>query len=110
MIVHIPCDKLLSYLIYIISYCRMAATLIKTMAIRKSIYRAPYPDDDINPKYKAFEDSFDFEPTVDQLTCFQAVKEDMVRLIAVIFEIIMIYLLRILYFLDSAINQGQWID
>jgi len=46
-------------------------------AIRNSLYRTPCSEDD--DTYKKFEDSFLYEPTIDQIRCFDAIKEDMVK-------------------------------
>jgi len=54
----------------------MAIELMSLMAIRNSAYRPPCPPDD--ERYKKFENSFTFEPTNDQIECFQAIENDMV--------------------------------
>ena len=54
----------------------MAASLVKIMAFRNRFHRSPCPPD--SDKYKLFESRFPYDPTDDQLTSFNAIKEDMI--------------------------------
>lgn len=46
----------------------MAMDLVNMMAVRNSIQRMPCrPDDE---EYRRFEESFPYEPTPDQIQCF----------------------------------------
>ena len=54
----------------------LAANLVKLTAVRNSLHRPPCPED--NELYKIFETAFAFDPTVDQITCFEQIREDMV--------------------------------
>ena len=46
-------------------------------AIRNSFHRTPCPPD--GKRYYDFEEKFSFEPTDDQIACFQAIKDDMIH-------------------------------
>jgi transcription-repair coupling factor (superfamily II helicase) len=55
----------------------MAINLIKMTTIRNELHRTPsVPTDD---KYKEFEKRFSWDPTPDQLSCFNAIEDDMVK-------------------------------
>jgi superfamily II DNA or RNA helicase len=51
--------------------------LVRMMAIRNGYHRTPCLDSSRLDQYKKFEDSFKFEPTADQVTCFRAIESDM---------------------------------
>ena len=55
----------------------MALRLSKMMAIRNGFHRTPCAPDD--ERYMNFEQSFTFEPTVDQAKCFENVALDMIN-------------------------------
>ena len=54
----------------------VAADLLRMYAERQNLTRTPCEQD--GPEYKAFADRFAFEPTPDQLQCFEAIRKDMV--------------------------------
>jgi len=55
----------------------MAINLIKMTTIRNELHRTPsVPNDD---KYREFEKRFSWDPTPDQLSCFNAIEDDMVK-------------------------------
>ena len=51
-----------------LNYCFM-------LAVRNNIHRTPYLQD--SPQYRAFEESFSYTPTADQLQCFRDIEADM---------------------------------
>jgi len=55
----------------------MAVNLIKMTTIRNELHRTPSVPND--GKYEEFEKRFSYEPTPDQISCFAAIENDMVK-------------------------------
>ena len=54
----------------------MASNLMSLMAVRSGLHRTPSLPGDV--RYDEFERNFQWSPTEDQLTCFEAIENDMV--------------------------------